>query len=75
VVVRSSSWSFGLRRGRSLFVVVVCGASSVVVVVRCGRLWFLVRRAWFSVAVRRCPLPSGVVSHRDVAAGLPIGEG
>jgi hypothetical protein len=75
MVVHSSSWSFGLRCGRSLFVVVVCGASSIVVVVRRGRLWFLVRRVWFLVAVRCCPLPSGLVSHHDVAAGLPIGEG
>jgi hypothetical protein len=70
-----ASWSCVVCRGRLLFVVVVCGASSVVVMVRRGRLWYLVRRVWFSVAVRRCPLASGVVSHHDMAAGLPIGEG
>jgi hypothetical protein len=44
--------------------------------VRCGDVsWSCVIPGDVSFAVHRRPLPSGVISHCEVAAGLPIGEG
>jgi hypothetical protein len=61
-----------VRRGRASSVSCAC----VVVVCRsCCVPWSCVVPGDVSFAVHRRPLPSGVVLHRDVAAGLPIGEG